>query len=107
MKIPKIAHIFTATKGTPDTIIKFLVKKDLSKIIHNDKNVIFKLSGYFLFGTKLTRLQMQCFRTKRLVICTPECDDTGREVITELLKTKSFKKLTLIYIYTLLVSFLN
>ncbi|KPJ14325.1 hypothetical protein RR48_02296 [Papilio machaon] len=33
--------------------------------------------GYFLFGTKLTRLQMQCFRTKRVVICTPECDDTG------------------------------
>ncbi|XP_059056545.1 uncharacterized protein LOC131850350 isoform X1 [Achroia grisella] len=33
--------------------------------------------GYFLFGTKLTRLQMQCFRTKRVVICTPECDDTA------------------------------
>ncbi|CAG9575405.1 unnamed protein product [Danaus chrysippus] len=33
--------------------------------------------GYFLFGTKLTRLQMQCFSTKRVVICTPECDDTG------------------------------
>ncbi|CAH0722155.1 unnamed protein product, partial [Brenthis ino] len=34
--------------------------------------------GYFLFGTKLTRLQMQCFGTKRVVICTPECDDTDR-----------------------------
>ncbi|CAB3259296.1 unnamed protein product [Arctia plantaginis] len=34
--------------------------------------------GYFLFGTKLTRLQMQCFSTKRVVICTPECDDTDR-----------------------------
>ncbi|CAH0722154.1 unnamed protein product, partial [Brenthis ino] len=33
--------------------------------------------GYFLFGTKLTRLQMQCFGTKRVVICTPECDDTA------------------------------
>ncbi|XP_004928681.1 uncharacterized protein LOC101736188 isoform X2 [Bombyx mori] len=33
--------------------------------------------GYFLFGPKLTRLQMQCHRTKRVVICTPECDDTA------------------------------
>ncbi|XP_026323763.1 uncharacterized protein LOC113233032 isoform X2 [Hyposmocoma kahamanoa] len=33
--------------------------------------------GYFLLGPKLTRLQMQCFRSKRTVICTPECDDTA------------------------------
>lgn len=33
--------------------------------------------GYFLFGPKLTRLQMQCFGTKRTIICTPECDDTA------------------------------
>ncbi|XP_053601932.1 uncharacterized protein LOC128670356 [Plodia interpunctella] len=33
--------------------------------------------GYFLFGTSLTRLQMKCFSTKRVVICTPECDDTA------------------------------
>ncbi|KAL0850604.1 hypothetical protein ABMA28_012364 [Loxostege sticticalis] len=33
--------------------------------------------GYFLFGPKLTRLQMQCFSTKKSVICTPECDDTA------------------------------
>ena len=38
---------------------------------------LFYILGYFLFGTKLTRLQMQCFGTKRVVICTPECDDTG------------------------------
>ncbi|CAG9783334.1 unnamed protein product [Diatraea saccharalis] len=33
--------------------------------------------GYFLFGHKLTRLQMQCFGTGRTIICTPECDDTA------------------------------
>ncbi|XP_069354100.1 uncharacterized protein [Maniola hyperantus] len=41
--------------------------------------------GYFLFGTKLTRLQMQCFRTKRMVICTPECDDTAENTTPPLL----------------------
>ncbi|XP_046975908.1 uncharacterized protein LOC124541998 [Vanessa cardui] len=41
--------------------------------------------GYFLFGTKLTRLQMQCFSTKRLVICTPECDDTAENTTPPLL----------------------
>ncbi|XP_063373739.1 uncharacterized protein LOC134661538 [Cydia amplana] len=39
--------------------------------------VLGMMTGYFLFGPKLTRLQMQCFRTKRVVICTPECDDTA------------------------------
>ncbi|XP_063633474.1 uncharacterized protein LOC134804371 isoform X2 [Cydia splendana] len=39
--------------------------------------VLGMMLGYFLFGPKLTRLQMQCFRTKRVVICTPECDDTA------------------------------
>lgn len=43
--------------------------------------------GYFLFGTKLTRLQMQCFRTKRLVICTPECDDTAENSTPPLLQS--------------------
>ncbi|CAH2989755.1 unnamed protein product [Chilo suppressalis] len=33
--------------------------------------------GYFLFGPKLTRLQMQCFGNRRPIICTPECDDTA------------------------------
>ncbi|KAJ0180889.1 hypothetical protein K1T71_002974 [Dendrolimus kikuchii] len=41
--------------------------------------------GYFLFGTKLTRLQMQCFGTKRVVICTPECDDTAENTTPPLL----------------------
>lgn len=41
--------------------------------------------GYFLFGTKLTRLQMQCFSTKRVVICTPECDDTAETTTPPLL----------------------
>ncbi|XP_075989845.1 uncharacterized protein LOC142985506 isoform X2 [Anticarsia gemmatalis] len=41
--------------------------------------------GYFLFGTKLTRLQMQCFSTKRVVICTPECDDTAENTTPPLL----------------------
>ncbi|KAJ2946721.1 hypothetical protein O0L34_g12777 [Tuta absoluta] len=39
--------------------------------------VLGMMLGYFLFGTSLTRLQMQCFATKRHVICTPECDDTA------------------------------
>ncbi|XP_032512453.2 uncharacterized protein LOC116766643 isoform X2 [Danaus plexippus] len=43
--------------------------------------------GYFLFGTKLTRLQMQCFSTKRVVICTPECDDTAENSTPPLLNT--------------------
>lgn len=43
--------------------------------------------GYFLFGTKLTRLQMQCFGTKRVVICTPECDDTAESTTPPLLDT--------------------
>ncbi|XP_068628501.1 uncharacterized protein [Battus philenor] len=43
--------------------------------------------GYFLFGTKLTRLQMQCFRTRRVVICTPECDDTADSTTPPLLNT--------------------
>ncbi|KAL4719059.1 hypothetical protein ACJJTC_015398 [Scirpophaga incertulas] len=33
--------------------------------------------GYFLFGTILTKLQMECFGVKRVVICTPDCDDTA------------------------------
>ncbi|XP_047037787.1 uncharacterized protein LOC110374636 [Helicoverpa armigera] len=41
--------------------------------------------GYFLFGTKLTRLQMQCFSRKRVVICTPECDDTAENTTPPLL----------------------
>ncbi|CAG4927541.1 unnamed protein product [Colias eurytheme] len=41
--------------------------------------------GYFLFGTKLTLLQMQCFGTKRMVICTPECDDTAESSTPPLL----------------------
>ncbi|XP_013144596.1 PREDICTED: uncharacterized protein LOC106108065 isoform X1 [Papilio polytes] len=45
--------------------------------------------GYFLFGTKLTRLQMQCFRTKRVVICTPECDDTADNTTPPLLNTST------------------
>ncbi|XP_023950200.2 uncharacterized protein LOC112054593 [Bicyclus anynana] len=40
--------------------------------------------GYFLFGTKLTRLQMQCVNAKR-VICTPECDDTAETTTPPLL----------------------
>lgn len=43
--------------------------------------------GYFLFGTKLTRLQMQCFRSKRVVICTPECDDTAENTTPPLLES--------------------
>ncbi|CAH2267676.1 uncharacterized protein LOC120623314 [Pararge aegeria] len=42
--------------------------------------------GYFLFGTKLTRLQMQCFNTRR-VICTPECDDTAENTTPPLLES--------------------
>ncbi|KAM3957069.1 uncharacterized protein ACR2FA_008998 [Aphomia sociella] len=45
--------------------------------------------GYFLFGTKLTRLQMQCFSTKRVVICTPECDDTAENTTPPLLNSSS------------------
>ncbi|CAG5035044.1 unnamed protein product [Parnassius apollo] len=45
--------------------------------------------GYFLFGTKLTRLQMQCFRTKRVVICTPECDDTADNTTPPLLTSSA------------------
>ncbi|XP_037302292.1 uncharacterized protein LOC119188570 [Manduca sexta] len=41
--------------------------------------------GYFLFGTQLTRLQMQCFSTKRVIICTPECDDTAENTTPPLL----------------------
>ncbi|CAH2068180.1 unnamed protein product, partial [Iphiclides podalirius] len=45
--------------------------------------------GYFLFGTKLTRLQMQCFRSKRVVICTPECDDTAENTTPPLLTSST------------------
>ncbi|XP_049887994.1 uncharacterized protein LOC126382234 isoform X2 [Pectinophora gossypiella] len=41
--------------------------------------------GYFLFGPKLTRLQMQCFSTRKTVICTPECDDTAENTTPPLL----------------------
>lgn len=47
--------------------------------------VLGMMLGYFLFGTKLTRLQMQCFGTKRVVICTPECDDTAETTTPPLL----------------------
>ncbi|XP_013197611.2 uncharacterized protein LOC106140553 isoform X1 [Amyelois transitella] len=46
--------------------------------IHLILAVVFGMMvGYFLFGTSLTKLQMKCFSTKRVVICTPECDDTA------------------------------
>ncbi|XP_050663702.1 uncharacterized protein LOC126964551 isoform X2 [Leptidea sinapis] len=43
--------------------------------------------GYFLFGTKLTIIQMQCFGRKKVVICTPECDDTAETSTPPLLNT--------------------
>ncbi|XP_072935351.1 uncharacterized protein [Epargyreus clarus] len=49
--------------------------------------VLGMMLGYFLFGTKLTRLQMQCFSTKRVVICTPECDDTAENTTPPLLES--------------------
>ncbi|GBP08223.1 High affinity copper uptake protein 1 [Eumeta japonica] len=43
--------------------------------------VVFGMTlGYFLFGSKLVRIKMRCFVTKRVVICTPECDDTAEEI---------------------------
>ncbi|CAK1548039.1 unnamed protein product [Leptosia nina] len=49
--------------------------------------VLGMMLGYFLFGPKLTMLQMQCFGTKRLVICTPECDDTAESSTPPLLNS--------------------
>ncbi|XP_041973864.1 uncharacterized protein LOC121729413 isoform X2 [Aricia agestis] len=38
--------------------------------------VLGMMLGYFLFGTQLTLLRMQCVGRRRVVVCTPECDDT-------------------------------
>ncbi|XP_022113135.1 uncharacterized protein LOC110991886 isoform X1 [Pieris rapae] len=51
--------------------------------------VLGMMLGYFLFGPKLTMLQMQCFGTKRVVICTPECDDTAESTTPPLLNSGS------------------
>ncbi|KAG7302290.1 hypothetical protein JYU34_013786 [Plutella xylostella] len=51
--------------------------------------VLGMMMGYFFFGTQLTILQMKCFGTKKLVICTPECDDTAASSTPPLLDHSS------------------